>query len=320
MANPSYSGGLAVPRVDLGIAFMEHMGQRSNFIARQILPAVNVPRQSAKLPKLKRSSMLRPGQVKRAALAGYSRFGIEATDDSYSCEERGAEAVIDDKLRAVYSNEFDLEAESTKQAGDKVLLDQEIDVAAAIMDPVTNWPSGDSSLYTDGGVWATTTTDVIADVAAAKEKVRRLTGMEANTLVIAEPVFQALLQNDDIILRFPGAPKVTEDMLISNLGAIFGLEKILRGKGVKNTASEGETAVLEDIWDASYALVCVTAKSSSLMESCLGRSLIWTQDSQEELIVETYRDEEKRADVVRARQDTDEKIFDTSFGHLIKID
>lgn len=320
MANPSYSGGLSTPRVDLGVAFMEHMGQIGMFIARSILKAVSVPRQAAKYPKLKRSSMLRPGVVKRAAGAGYNRFGIDATDGSYSCEERGAEAVIDDRLRSVYSNEFDLELESTKQAAEKVLLDQEIDVAAACQDAVTNFPSGDSTLYTDGGTWSTASTDIIGDIQAAKEKVRRLTGMDANTLVLSEPQFLNILKNDDILLRFPGAPKVTEDMLIANLSAIFGLKKVLRGKAVKNTASEGETAVLSDVWSSSYALVCVTADSPSLMEPCLGRTFVWSQQSQEELIVETYRDEEKRANVVRARQDTDEVIHDTSFGHLIKID
>jgi hypothetical protein len=325
MGNPSYSGGLAVPRVDLGVAFMEHMGQRSNFIARQILTPIGVPRQAAKFPKLKRSSMLRPGVVKRASGAGYNRIAIEATDDSYSCEERGAEAPIDDRLKSIYANEFDLEVESTKQAGDKILLDQEIDVAAAIQDPVTNWPSGDSALYTDvtggAGPWDTASSDVIGAIRAAKEKVRRLTGMDANTLILSEVQFLNLLANDDILLRFPGAPKVTEDMLLSNLGPIFGIEKLLRGKGVKNTASEGAAASLSDVWSDDYALVCRTAPAgASFMEPCIGRTFIWTEQSQEELIVETYRDEKVRAGVVRARQDTDEKLIDTSFGHLLKID
>jgi hypothetical protein len=323
MGNPNYSGGLSIPRVDLGVAFMEHMGQRSNFIARMILKAVGVPRQSAKYPKLKRSSMLRPGVVKRASGAGYARFNIDATDDSYSCEERGAEAVIDDRLRSVYANEFDLEKESTVQAADKILLDQEIDVAAAIFDSTTNWPSGDATLFTDvsgANPWDTATSDIIGTVRNAKEKVRRLTGLDPNTLIVTETQFLNILKNDDIILRFPGALVVTEQMLVANLGAIFGLKTILRGRGVKNTASEGETAVVADIWSDDFASIALIGEGSSLMEPCVGRSLVWTQQSQEELTVETYRDEEKRANVVRARQDTDEKIHDVSYAHLLKID
>lgn len=320
MANPNWIGGRAVSRMGGGVAFEEHMGQQSSFIARQILPPVTSAIQGGKFPKIKRSSILRPGVVKRASGAGYARFNVDSTDDSFLCQERGAESLIDDSMRAIISNDFDLMSRATLECVEKVLLDLEIDVAAAIMDPVTNWPSGDSTLYTDGGVWATASTDVIGDVQAAKEKVRRLTGISPNTLILSELQFQNLLKNDDIILRFPGAAIVTEQMIMSSLGAIFGLEQVLRGKGVKNTASEGETAVIDDIWDDSYALVAVIPPAGSIVSPGIGHSIDFAPDGGGTVTVETYRDDSRRSDVVRARIHTDEKLVDTSYGHLIKID
>lgn len=321
MSNPTWTGTRALARLGGGVAFQEHMGQQGSFIARQILPSVASAIQGGYFPKLKRSSILRPGVVKRASGAGYARFEVEATDDSFLCQERGAESLIDDNMRAVIANDFDVMSRAALECVEKILLDMEIDVAAAIQDPVTNWPSGDATLYTDrsGAPWDTATSDVIGHIQAAREKVRRLTGMAADTLILAESQFQNLLVNDDIILRFPGAALVTEADIINSMARIFGLKQILRGKAVKNTASKGETAVVTDVWNDDYALLCVTA-GGGLAAPGLGHTIVFTPDSAEEVLVESYRDDSRRSDVVRARIHTDEKIVDTSFGHLLKID
>lgn len=321
MGNPSWTGTRALPRIGGGVAFQEHMGQAGMFIARQILPSVPTAIQGGYFPKLKRSSILRPGVVKRASGAGYSRFEVEATDDSFLCQERGAESLIDDNLRAVIANDFDVMSRATLECTEKILLDMEIDVAAAIQDAVTNWPIGTASLATDvsAAPWDTASSAVISHVAAAKEKVRRLTGMVPDTLILAESQFQNLLQNDDILLRFPGASLVTEADLINSVARIFGLRQILRGKAVKNTASKGETETVSDVWSDDYALVCLVG-NGGFTSPGLGHTMVFTPDSAEEVLVESYRAEDRRSDVVRARLHTDEKIVDTSFGHLLKID
>lgn len=319
----SYSGGYSTPRMDLAEAFMEHMGQSMSHIALAILPLFRTLRQAAKFPKLKRSSMLRSADVRRAPNGGYNEVGIEAVDDDYSCEERGLEGRVDDRHRAFYQNDFDLEMAVGNQVAEKIMLAREIDVQAMIQDPVTNWPSGNAALYTDvsAAPWDTATSNVIGHIQAAKEKVRRLTGMIPNALILGESQFQNLLQNDDILLRFPGAPRVTEEMIMSNLGPIFGIEKVLRGKTVRNTADEGLTEVVSDVWNDDYAMVAVVANENDpITTPCVGRTFLWTPDSASDLVAEQYRDEQKRGNKLRYRHDTDEVIIDSSYGHLLKID
>jgi hypothetical protein len=322
MGNPNYVGGRALPRVGGGIAFEEHMGQGAMFIARKILPTVPTAVQGGYFPKFKRTSILRPGVVKRASGANYTRSVIDVTDDSFLCQERGHEALIPDDARAVVANDFDLMSRAAKECADKILLDMEIDVAAAIQDPVTNWPSGDAALYTDRSAapWDTASSDVILHVIAAKEKVRRLTGYVPDTLILAESQFQNLLTNTGIKNQFPGAPIITEAMLQASISQIFGLKQILRGMAVKNTAQEGDaTPDIVDVWNDDYALVAYIG-DAGLMSPGLGKTMVFTPDSAEEVTVESYREEKKRSEVVRARLHTDEKIVDTRFGHLLKID
>lgn len=323
MTGVAYSGTYATPRADLGEAFQEYIRDAETFIATKVLPIVPTLRQAGAFSKMKRSSMLRAADVKRAPGGTYNRVQIEAVDDTYSCKERGLEGVVDHRQRSFYANDFDLEMSTMEQVAMKILLQQEIDVAAMIQDPTTSWPSGDAALYTNvsAAPWDTAASDVIAHIVAAKNKVRTLTGIIPDTLVLSELQFQNLLVNDGVQASFPGAPVVTEEMIMANIGRIFGLKKILRGKAVRNTASQGSAESISDVWSDDYALICKTAdEGDGILAPCIGRTMLWTPESPSELVVEEYESNEARAKIIRVRHDTDEELFDPAFGHLLKID
>lgn len=311
----------ATPRLDLGTAYMEFMDNASmpQFVATEVLPIFKTPRQAGKFTGITRETLLAQAAAGRVARSSYNRVDFGAEDKSYSCDEFGLEGLIDDRDRINYQNDFDHETVVLAHIARKLKLAMEVRVAALVFN-TTTWTG--SSLYTDrsGTPWATVSTDVITHVLTAKEKVRAGTGMEANALILGRGVFESLLSNTGIKNQFPGAPIVTLQMVKNALAQIFGLEKLIIGNAVKNTADEGQTASLSDVWGSTYAMVArVADQGAGLQDPCLGRSFLWTPDSPEELVVETYREEQVRADVLRARHDVDEVIFNAEFGHLLKI-
>lgn len=313
-------GTYATPRLDLGMAWMEFMAEGSEFIGTQILPVFRTPKQAASFSALTRETMLSTADAKRAPKSGYNRVDIGADDLDYACEEFGLEGVVDDRERALYMNDFDHESAVLAHVARKVRLAQEVRIATAIFNTST-WTG--SSLYTDvsSAPWDTATSDVIKHVIQAKEKVRAGTGMEANALILGKAQFENLCLNESIKAMFPGAPLITKAMLQAAMGAIFGLEQLIVGGAVKNTADEGQTATLADVWSDDYAMVAkIAPQGAPLTTPCVGRSFLWTPDSAEELVVETYREEQVRGDVLRARHDVDEVIFAPEFAHLLKID
>ena len=56
---------------------------------------------------------------------------------------------------------------------------------------------------------------------------------------------------------------------------------------------------------------------TDLEDPCLGRTFLWTEDSDQLPVVETYRDEKVRSDVVRVRFSNDEKIICSAVGYLM---
>ena len=93
------------------------------------------------------------------------------------------------------------------------------------------------------------------------------------------------------------------------VAAYFGIDQVLVAGAQKDSAQKGKAAVLADVWDATKVhLLRVSAGSSNVLEPCFGRTILWTGGAPQILTVETYRDETRRADIVRIRNDTEEFI------------
>lgn len=319
----NYSGTYATPRLDLGEAFWEYNQDNASVknIGTDVLGTFNSSVKAGTFSKIRREGILRDDAKTRASKSAYARGSHDAEDQAFSCVEYGYEEVVDDSEKNLYASDFDAEMASLIIAAGKIERAQEIRTAAAVFN-TTTWTG--SSLFTDAGnsaAWSTASTDIITDVVNAKEKVRSGSGEQADTLIVGAATFSNMLKNTGIRNQFPGASIITMAMIEQQLAAIFGLSKLLVGEAVKNTAIEGQAAVVADVWDVQYAMVAKTCSTgSSLSSPCIGRSVLWTEDSPTNLVVESYREEQSRGEVIRARQNVDELIIDASFGHLIEVE
>jgi len=312
-------GTHGTPRLDLGEAFHEFSLEGIDLIATDILPALSRRKKKATFKAVKRKNFRIPN-VTHANGAAFKRVTLYMDDISYECTDKGLEALLTDDDRENYDDDFDAEVETIQGIKAKMLLAREQVVATAIFN-TTTWTG--ASLYTDnsGSPWDTATTDIILQVNAAKEKVRTGTGVKANTLIIGEAAMQNLLKNDDIIGRFPGAALITEAMIRANMAAIFGLQRLLVGSGSYNSADEGQSASMADLWSDDYAMVAVLAAGSGTPMTVpqLGRTISWSAMPEIEAVKE-YREEQTESDVYRVRDYSQHKIIDSSFAHLMKID
>lgn len=317
---PNYSGTYATPRLDLGRAMWEYMLGSNQFIGvNRILPIFNTMKKAASFSKITRDSILRSRNVKRAPRAAYSRDQYEAKDQQYNCEERGHEQPLDDVERSLYRSDFDAESAASRIAANVVLLEQERDVASMIFN-TTTWALG-GALGTDnsGSPWATAGTDIIGQVEAAKTKVRQNSGSRPNALIIGYGVIESFKKNTAIkdAIKYVSIP--TEDAILNALSGLFGLKNIIVGDAIRNSAKEGQAFTGADVWSTTYAMIARVAETNDLAEGCLGRTMLWTEDSPQNATVEEYREEQTRSWVYRARHHADEIVFDANYAHLLKI-
>jgi len=321
MAAPSSS--LATLRPDLAASFMQFDLEmdRRGFISQQVLPVLEVPSQAGNFGRIPLAQLLQNRNVDRAPGGGYNRGNFTFDPMTYACVERGAEEPVDDRESKMYASYFDYEQVCALRALDATLRAQEVRVAALIFN-TTTW-TGASLTTAVANAWSDATNGTpITDVEAAVRKVYDNSGVWPNALVLTKKKFRDLRLSTQVknIIASTGAgtPTKARDITTEMLKAVFDLDHIIIAGGSKNTATEGQTATPGLIWTNTNAMVCKVAETNDIREPCLGRIFHWGEDGSEAGgIVETYRDETVRSDIVRSRHDVQEQVLYTQMGHLL---
>ena len=316
----NYSGSYATPRLDLGEAFKEYMFTEADFISMRAFGSFMTPKKKATFSKITRESLLRPVDTKRAPRTAYNRDNFDGADQAYACEERGHEVPLDDGERSFYASDFDAEASSSEVAWWRVMYDIEQATRDILFDGTTNFTTANGHRTDVSTAWSTATADIKNDVVTACETVRARTGMKPNSLIIGAGVLPFLLRNDDLInaIQYTSFPSV--EAQLGFLANWFGLDQILVGKSVYNSADKGQTFSGSDVWDNAWASVArVAAPGAPLMTPCVGRTMVWEADTPEAIMVEEYREEQTRSNIYRCRAFTDELLIDKSFAQLLDI-
>jgi len=291
---------------------------RLGFIGNRCLPTIEVGKQAGTFGKIPLEQLLQTRDTIRAPGSGYARGQFTFTSATYACEEHGAEEPVDDREAKMYVDYFDAEQVAAQRAYDAVLRNAEIR-AATLLFNATTFTSQTTSITHE---WDDATNAVpITDVETAVRAVWARTGMWPNALIINRTVFRNLRSVAQVISRIESAgagdPSKASDVTVQMLSAVFDLPYILVAGSVKNTADEGLTASLANIWSDEYAMVACIATNNDIRQPCIGRTMHWSEDgSQPGGTPESYRDETVRSDIIRVRHDVDELILYTEAAQL----
>lgn len=111
-----------------------------------------------------------------------------------------------------------------------------------------------TSALAAGARWDLDTSTPVADTMAGMEVVRSACGLTPNTAVLGPHVWAHLRINPDITQRVAGLVTGTPASL-EQAAAALGVDQILVGKAVYNSATEGNTVALADVW-GKIAFIC----------------------------------------------------------------
>lgn len=320
---PRPQTSLATLRPDIAEAFTEFdlAMEQSGYIGSQVLPVFDVPEQAGTYPVIPVEQLLKDPETKRSNKSGYNVLDWEFDDATYRCDEHGLKSPIDDRAARMYRNFFDAEVITAMNLRSAVLRAAEKRVAAKLFN-ATTFSGQVTSITNEWDGNHTSDATPIVNVNTAVNAVYDRTGIWPNALVINRKVFRNLRLLDEIkdaiAASGAGDPNKQSDITPQMLAQVFDLEMVIVAGGSKNTADEGQSASIEQVWSSEYAMVTKVAKTNNYAEPCIGRTLHWSEDgSSIGGTVEQYRDEDLRADVYRVRHDVDEKILYTEVGQLL---
>ena len=290
---------VSAPLTNVAISYknLELVGER-------VFPVVPVKKESDKY-YIFRKEELAIEDSKRAAGAEAREIDWDVDTATYTAEEYSLRHLIPDRILNNADDPVRPQITTTQKLMKKILLGAEKRIAEIVQDTANVGSSATPSIKWDG-----TSPIIERNIDTAKDAVRTAAGVEPTSIVLPYKVKNALKRDTTIrdLIRYT----VPGDILLRSgelPPVIFNLEVIIAG-AIRNTANEGATESLADIW-TDNVLVFYKEETPSLDALTHGYIFRVAQP-----VVYSYRVDTRKGQMVEASQLQAEKVVATSCAYL----
>ena len=320
MPSPTTSTSSLRPELATFMELDLEMEQRK-LIGMSIMPSREVSKGAGIFSKIKLKSLIANANfdARRTSTGGYNSDDYEWEEDSFKTKERGLKSKIDDREEALYEDFFSLEEIAKNRAWERLLTVFERDIIDLAVTQVNG--AGQTNAVASG-VWTDhNACTPIDDVEQGADAIWQRTGLWPNTLVLSRRRFRdarRLVQVlNEIKSQGAGTSGVQRRVTEAMLAEVFDVDRVVVANKVHNTANRAKNPQVASLFPDDQALLVVAAQTEDMAEPCFGRTLHWGGDgsmmpgSDQRLVgvVETYRNEEERADYCRVRMEREHKVL-----------
>lgn len=286
----------------------------ANMIGDQLFPVVPVAKETDIFYQWSKDDFLRVENAQRARNAAANVVTMGVSSLGYTCLEYSLRADIPLQDLANADDALSLRESNAMFVKDKLMLAYEDRVAVLVGNT-----SNVGTSTTLGTNWDDPTTSPLDTINNMMEAIRQGTGYEANVWVISKPVALRLGKHPDVIdfVRGKGDSSGMGFVQAEALGRAFGVDKVLVGRGIKNTAAEGATGVYTDIWSTSFLMAHVATNPGRMIPT-YGYTFQWTPAGMPgAFAAERYNIQEKHIEVIEIAHYQDERIIGEDLSALI---
>jgi len=304
--------GSAVFRQDIGDVLQENNLGAGQFVGNVIMPIMPVGVRAGEFAKIAfATAKTKAVDDKKASGGNYNEVKHEVTSDTFTCLKRGLIEAVSDDDALVLGKYFDAEVSAADFCRYYLMLNREARVAAIAFSPAV------MASYTAGVTvkWSTLATATpVADCDLAIETItKNLNGMVSGpTKIVGVGNISArryLKNTTDIKGRVFAGGNVGTTISDPQLAEILGLDEIHF-----SAAARGGS----DIWNAGRFGIYVVSESTNLRSVAqFGRTMLWRDSTPTDMMVESYRDEAREADMVRVKHNSTEKLLTARAGYLL---
>jgi hypothetical protein len=253
------------------------------FISQKVFPMVPVDKKSDRYFVYTKDDWFRDDAQLRAPQTESAGGGYDIDNTpSYMCNVWAYHKDIDEQVDANADVPLNPERDATRFVTRKLVLRQEIQWVTDYF-TTSKWTgSSTGGDITPSVLWSDPTSTPIEDVQVQQLAILQNTGFEANTFTIGFAVYQKLVRHPDIIdlIKYgagPGNPAIANEV---TLAKVFGVERVLVSKAVKNTAQKTPGAALSTNFTGAMiagknALLCYVNPSPGIMEPSSGYTFMW---------------------------------------------
>ncbi len=316
--------GNAQLRGDLRGVVEEAYLQSELYIGPKVLPPLPVALKAAQYPRISitSGSLLRNEVKARGPNSAYPRMTRAYLPENYTTQDYGIEVPVDDSENMDIGRFFNMESTETRFALRQVQLAHEVRVAATLFAPAT-FSLTTSAVSYGSGPASIANMDIGLDVDTAKQAIQgRGESVSDLTVVMSLNNFIRARTSTKLQNRIRGTVS-TDTMLILNeqsMADALGVKQVLVTRSSVDGSKLGAAATsLSAIWSDTYIWIGQSIPgggAEQYFNGSTGFTLYWNLDSAL-FSVESYREEQTRSTIIRARHNVSEKIVNANTAQLL---
>ncbi len=309
-----YQNTVAAPREELNDVIQE--GTPPDLVGILVLPPKPMTLPTGHVPKIAvgKGNLMRATRKKRSPGAAFDRWQSTIDDHNIVLVQSPEEILLPDEQTMLYSDYFAFESLYAIEATNRLRRAHEIECETALFDSGTFTATNSTVAYTAGNI---TTMDPVTDILNCIRRIKGA-GEVANTIIIPGPVYDRLrvstLMKAWIAGQIAPGATVTADAIQASFLA-QGIKKVYVAESYVNESDEGLADVINPIWPNTYIFVG-SVQAGELRAGGVGRTFFW--DKEGPLFnIQSYRDETRKSNVIRAMKTTLSDITNARAGQLI---
>ena len=301
------------PLTNVSIAYLQ---DQSEFIADKAFPPVMVNKQSDRYFTYDKGNWFRSKARKRgpASESAGSGYTIDNTP-TYFADVWAIHRDVDDDTRGNADGPIDVDRDATEFVTRDLILTKEVQWAAKYFVTGAGWTgTSTGSNVTPSTLWDVSGSTPITDIRTQLRAIKSKNGFRGNKIIMGDDTWDVLQDHPDFLERI----KYTTVAIVTSglLASVLGIDEVLIGGAVINTANEGQTDSLG--WLFGKHVLCVYAPARpGLMTPSAGYTFMWQGRTGGAMRVLRFRMSWLGADRVEGEMAFDQKQVATSLGALL---
>jgi len=293
------------PLENISVAF-----KSDRLIAQELSPSVPVKHESDTYYVHSQDSLILPATLRaNGGEANESDWNVSTS--SYTLEEHALKKIVTDRDRNNADPPLRMDVDATEYLTEKILLRRET-LLATLVNTTGTWANNTS--LTSTLTWNTSATNPITQIDSAASLIAQSCGKTPNVVVLNDPTWRIAKENSATVdrIKYTSAESLSPAMLAK----LFGVDKLLIGGGIVDTAEFGiNTVTMGWIW-TDAAFIGYVEPSAGLNKV----SALYTFQGQEGGIpykVQRWRDDPRSGDWIQVTTLFRHSAIATGAGYLI---
>jgi len=338
------TGTVSRPAPELSVAVYEHRFDKIKPIAHKILPPVDTDTRTGTQTFALVEDMARKEENRVAPGTAYNRLGLRQERATYECEKYGNEFPITEEDYGDNIKIMNVSMAGAIRVATNAILNYEYNVAreTELIYGVTPSTFTSTDLQGSDKPWTETDANIKGQLGTLYQTFSDTNyGIAPDALILSDDSWRLLKSNETMRQYFPGAPVITDNMLMDFIESEFAVQ-ILVGRARYNADAKAATeagGTSTPIWSNKYCgFALVGGDVRPEFDTKLGSTMRWINGTTEIMAAYSAGDfpdpdtvaslmdfrvyQEEQTDtieVVKGRCWLDEKIWNTKLLQLGQI-